>query len=185
LGALVSKRESDWASLMRAANAGDAGAYDRLLRQLAPVLRAGARRGLVRAGLGPADAEDVVQETLLAVHLKRQTWDEGLPIGPWINAIARNKLIDFLRRRRMRAHVPIDDLAEVLPAQDAEPSAVAHDIDRHVGALPERQREVVRRIAVDGASIGEAARALDMNEGAVRVALHRGLNRLATKFRAQ
>jgi len=170
---------------MRAANAGDTAAYDRLLRQLAPVLRASASRGLVRAGLGPADAEDVVQETLLAIHLKRQTWDQELPIGPWINAIARNKLIDFLRRRRVRFDVPIDDLAEVLPAEDAEPTAVAHDVDRHVGALPERQRAVVRAIAVDGASIAETARALDMNEGAVRVALHRGLNRLATKFRNQ
>jgi RNA polymerase sigma-70 factor (ECF subfamily) len=181
----VSKRESDWAGLMRAANAGDAAAYDRLLRQLAPVLRAGASRGLARSGLGPADAEDVVQETLLAIHLKRHTWDTGLPIGPWINAIARNKLIDFLRRRRGRVDVPIDDLAEVLPAEDAEPTATAHDVDRHVGALPARQREVVRAIAVEGVSITETAKTLGMNEGAVRVALHRGLTRLATKFRTQ
>jgi RNA polymerase sigma-70 factor, ECF subfamily len=180
---LVNRRESDWAGLMRAANAGDAAAYDRLLRELAVALRASARAGMRRAGQAAADAEDVVQETLLAIHLKRHTWDQNAPLGPWINAIARNKLIDFLRRRRGRFDVPIDDLVEVLAAEEAEPTAAAHDVDRHVGALPTRQREVVRAIAVDGASIGETAKALNMNEGAVRVALHRGLNRLATKFR--
>jgi len=177
------RREVEWAELMRAANAGDAAAYDRLLRELAPALRAGARRGLARAGLGPADAEDVVQETLLAIHLKRQTWDETLPLGPWVNAIARNKLIDFLRRRRARFDVPIDDLAEILPAEEAAPTVPTRDVERHVGALPARQRDVVRAIAVDGASIGDTASRFGMNEGAVRVALHRGLTKLATKLR--
>ena len=82
---------------MRAGNAGDADSYRRLLLQLTPVLRAVARRGLSRAGMADTDAEDVVQETLLAIHLKRQSWDEDAPIGPWLRAIARHKMIDTLR----------------------------------------------------------------------------------------
>ena len=74
---------------MRLALAGDAAAYDRCLRAMAARLRAGVRRAIVRAGLAANDAEDVVQEILLAVHLKRHTWDAARPIGPWLAAIAR------------------------------------------------------------------------------------------------
>src|SRR5262249_16260545 len=104
--ARVSERDSEWAGLMRAAMNGDAAAYNRVLTSLAPAIRAAARRGLGRAGLVAEDAEDIVQETLLAIHLKRHTWDPTLPLGPWVRAIARNKLIDVIRRRGHRAHVP-------------------------------------------------------------------------------
>jgi RNA polymerase sigma-70 factor (ECF subfamily) len=178
----VNERETQWADLMRAANAGDGAAYARLLRELTPVLRSTARRGLTRSGQPVADAEDVVQETLIAIHLKRHTWDDGLPISPWVAAIARNKLIDALRRRNRRVSVPIDDFADTLAADGPSPEPAARDVDRHVDALPDRQRTVVRAIAIEGASISEAATQLTMTEGAVRVALHRGLAALYAKF---
>ena len=62
-----------------------------------------------------------MQETLLAVHLKRQTWDERQPLLPWVRAIAQNKLIDNLRRRGRRVHVPIDDVSDAL-AVDEQPA---------------------------------------------------------------
>src|SRR5580698_9022811 len=101
---------------MRAGNAGDADSYGRLLRQLSPALRAFAGRGLARAGMPVTDAEDIVQETMLAVHLKRQTWDESAPLAPWLFAIARHKMIDVLRRRGRRIEVSIDDYVEILGA---------------------------------------------------------------------
>jgi RNA polymerase sigma-70 factor, ECF subfamily len=170
---------------MRAGNAGDAESYRRLLLQLTPVLRAVARRGLASAGLADTDAEDVVQETLLAVHLKRQSWDEDAPIGPWLRAIARHKMIDTLRRRGRRIDVPLDDFAEVLGGGESEPSMLVADVDRHLESLPAGQRKVVRAIAVDGASISEAAARLSTTKGAVRVALHRGLRALASKINAE
>src|SRR4051812_43936867 len=109
---------------MRAAMNGDTTAYDRLLSDLALALRAGARRGLARAGRPAEDAEDVVQETLLAIHLKRHTWDPSLPFGPWVRAIARNKLIDALRRRGHRFHVPIEDFEETLASDAEEPTPI-------------------------------------------------------------
>lgn len=175
-------REKEWALLMRAGNAGDASSYLELLRRLTPVLRAFARRGLARAGMAETDAEDVVQDTLLAIHLKRQTWDETAPIGPWIWAITRHKLIDALRRRGRRIDLPIDDFAESLPNGEPEPSLLVADVDRHLDGLPAGQRSVVRIIAIDGGSIDDAATKLVMSKGAVRVALHRGLARLAAKF---
>jgi len=108
----VVDRESCWAELMQAANRGDGAAYHCLLKELVPVLRRVVSRGFAHRGLGSGDAEDVVQETLLAVHLKRHTWDERQRLFPWIQAIAHNKLIDNLRRRGRRAPVPIDDIAE-------------------------------------------------------------------------
>jgi RNA polymerase sigma-70 factor (ECF subfamily) len=175
-------QENRWALLLSAANAGDAEAYRQLLLQLTPVLRAFARRSLERAGLSGADAEDIVQETLLAIHLKKQTFDSKAQAGPWIWAIARHKMIDMLRRRGRRIDLPIDSFAEVLEAVESEPSMLVADVDRHVESLPAGQRDVVRAIAVDGASITEAAARLSMTTGAVRVALHRGLRALAAKL---
>jgi RNA polymerase sigma-70 factor (ECF subfamily) len=175
-------REKEWALLMRAGNAGDADSYRRLLMQLTPVLRAVARRGLASAGMADTDAEDVVQETLLAIHLKRQSWDEDAPFGPWLRAIARHKMIDALRRRGRRIDLPLDGFAEVLAGGESEPTMLVADVDRHLPDLPAGQRSVVWAIAVDGATIDETAARLSMTNGAVRVALHRGLSALARKF---
>ncbi|WP_026606439.1 sigma-70 family RNA polymerase sigma factor [Methylocapsa acidiphila] len=176
-------REKEWAMLMRAAMAGDAACYQQLLRSLAPTLRAAARRGLAHAGMAETDAEDVVQEILLAVHLKRQTWEKTAPFSPWLWAIARHKIIDALRRRGRRVDLPIEDFAESLKQDEAEPNMLVSDVNRHLDELPPGQRNVVRIVAVDGASIDEAAGRLAMTKGAVRVALHRGLAALAVKFR--
>jgi RNA polymerase sigma-70 factor (ECF subfamily) len=179
------EQEKQWALLMRASNAGDASSYQQLLRQLTPVLRATARRSLAPAGMADTDAEDVVQETLLAIHLKRQSWDEDAPFGPWLRAIARHKMIDVLRRRGRRVSVSIDDFAEVLADGGGEPDMLVDDVGRHLEDLPPGQRNVVRAIAVDGASIAEVAARFSMTSGAVRVALHRGLAALARKFRME
>jgi RNA polymerase sigma-70 factor (ECF subfamily) len=176
----VSERDID--GLMRAAMNGDAAAYNRLLTSLAPAIRSVARRGLARAGLGVEEAEDVVQETLLAIHLKRHTWDQSMPLGPWVRAIARNKFIDAMRRRGRRHHVPIDDVVETLAADTGEPTPLPGRLDDHLQSLPDRQQSVVRAISLDGASIRETATKLNMSEGAVRVALHRGLAALSVKF---
>src|SRR5256885_13496026 len=108
---------------MRSAISGDDGAYHRLLRSVTPVLRAAARRGLLRAGQPVDQPEDIVQDILLAVHLKRHTWDTNAPFAPWLFAIARNKLIDQLRRRGRRGFVDIDDFAETLAGGQAPGAA--------------------------------------------------------------
>jgi RNA polymerase sigma-70 factor (ECF subfamily) len=181
----VTERETDWDRLMRAGIGGDAAAYNRLLTSLAPAIRSGARRGLSRAGMSIEEAEDVVQETLLAIHLKRHTWDPSMPLGPWVRAIARNKLIDAMRRRGHRQHVPLDDVVDTLEAEAAQPNPLPSRLDAHLQNLPDRQQSVVRAISLDGASIRETAAKLKMSEGAVRVALHRGLAALAAKFGAR
>lgn len=175
-------RETEWTDLMRSANAGDSVAYHRLLKAITPVLRAATRRGLARAGQPVEQAEDIVQDILIAVHLKRHTWDPTAPFAPWLFAIARNKLIDALRRRGRRIFVNIDDFAETLPGAPQEDTLPAGEVTSHLEQLPARQRDVLQSIAVDARSIKDTAKKLAMSEGAVRVALHRGLSNLASKF---
>lgn len=167
---------------MRLARQGDDEAYRRLLGHVAVWLRVVVRRGLTSAGRGIADSEDVVQEALLAMHLKRDTWDETQPLEPWVRAIARYKLVDHLRRRGFHDHVDIDDHAGSLREADPDPAA-AVDSQRLLAGLPERQRRIVEEISLEGRRAAEVAVRLGMSEVAVRVALHRALKALAAAYR--
>jgi len=176
--------QSDWAVLMQDSLSGDADAYRRLLASLAPTLRAFVQRRGHAYGLERADAEDVVQETLLAIHLKRHTWDPSRPIAPWIVAITRNKMIDAQRRRRVRRDVPLEDVAPFLTAQPDDDPLIRRDLETMFEALGVRNRDLVQSISVEGRSIGETAKRLNMKEGAVRVALHRAIKAMATMYRS-
>jgi RNA polymerase sigma factor (sigma-70 family) len=164
-------------ALLRAANRGDRRAYADFLNGITPLLRGIARsRG---SGLGFDTCEDIVQETLLAIHQKRHTWREDMPVRPWLYAIVRYKVIDAFRARGRRIHLQIDEFAEVIPAEAGEDPTERSDIERVIGRLDTRSARIVRAIGLDGASIADVARDHDMTETAVRVALHRGLKRLA------
>ncbi|SON56856.1 RNA polymerase sigma factor SigM [Hartmannibacter diazotrophicus] len=167
---------------MRAANAGDRAAYHCLLSEITPYIRGLARRRLwTDAGTG--DVEDVVQEILLAIHLKRQTWDEDRPIGPWIATIARNKVVDALRRRSRQLDEPIEDFENLLPVEAEEAPAEDVDVEGMLQQLQERPRTIVRLVSIEGLAARDVANQLDMSEGAVRVALHRALKSLAALYR--
>lgn len=169
--------ETEWAALLRAANGGDGAAYARFLREVTPVLR-----GIVRArGRGvPSDQhEDIVQETLLAIHRKRHTWDPGRPLRPWLYAIARHKVTDAFRARGSRVDLDIADFAEVLAAEPGPDPTAAGDANRLLGQLEPRAAEIVRSIGLQGETPGATGERLRMSEGAVRVALHRAMKRLS------
>jgi RNA polymerase sigma-70 factor (ECF subfamily) len=169
---------------MRAAMAGDAGAYRQLLASLVPRVRAVVRSRCRSLGASESDVEDLVQEVLLTIHLKRGTWDQSRPIGPWVAAIARNKLIDVLRRRGRHIIVPIEDVVDSLQAEDRTPEVSTRDLDSLLGHLKPQQKEIVRSISLNGSSIRETADRLQMTEGAVRVTLHRALKALAVFYRS-
>ena len=178
-------REGESTAWMRAAISGDACAYHRFLVSVTPHLRLMARHRSRVAGAPERDVEDIVQEVLLAIHLKRGTWDQSRPIGPWIAAIVRNKLIDALRRRGRHVIVPIEDVIDTLGAEDHADGASPGEIDGLLGQLKVQQREIVKSISMNGSSVRETADRLHMTEGAVRVALHRALKTLAALYRSQ
>ncbi len=172
------KTENELADLLRAAIAGDQRAYALFLDRVSGFIRSYVRRRISHGGVDP---EDVVQETLLAIHLKRHTWMSDSAVLPWVYAIARFKLIDAFRRRGRRVEIDVDDIAETYAQPEAE-TASDRDIGHALDALAPGQRSVVAAISVEGCSIEEAALKLGMNEGAVRVALHRGLAAIARRF---
>jgi RNA polymerase sigma-70 factor (ECF subfamily) len=171
----MTDRETEWAALLRAANAGDGQAYARFLHAVTPVLR-GILRSRGRA-LEAAAHEDVLQEVLLAIHDKRHTWREDAPLLPWLYAIARYKLADAFRRRRTAIHLPIEDWQDQLAAPEADPGA-ARDSAALIGRLDARSAAIVRAVSLDGESAAEVGQRLEMSEGAVRVTLHRAMRRM-------
>jgi RNA polymerase sigma-70 factor (ECF subfamily) len=180
----TSSQENDWAVWMRAAMTGDAGAYRQLLVSVAPHVRAVARSRCRSLGAPEGEVEDIVQEVLLTLHLKRGTWDRSRPIGPWVAAITRNKLIDILRQRGRHITVPIEDFMDSLQAEDLTPELSTRDMDTLLGHLKPQQKEIVRSISLNGSSIRETAERLQMTEVAVRVTLHRALKALAVFYRS-
>lgn len=167
---------------MRLALDGDQIAYGKLLAELVPYVRTTVRRILARSFRGQSDVEDIVQETLLAVHLKRTTWDPSLPFKPWLNAVTRHKTIDTIRRLGTRSEVDIESLSEIAAVNE---HCGEHQLDmrRMLGALDERQRQIVEQVSLGGHSAAEVGQKLGMSEGATRVALHRALKKLALAFR--
>ncbi len=172
---------------MRAALAGDAAAYGRLLSELTPYLRNLCRKACARAGLASSEAEDAVQETLLAIHLKRHTWDPGQNLTPWLAAIARNKIFDAARRRGRRAETDIADFEHMLaapPEQEAfDREREKQDALRLLDQLSGKQREAIEAVSIRGESLRMAAQTLGVTEGALRVSVHRGLKALAELYR--
>lgn len=166
--------------LMLAALAGDAAAYRRLLAALRSHLgRYYARR------LGPAlaaSAEDLVQDTLMAIHTRRMTYDPAQPFTAWVHAIARYKLIDLFRRHKVRPSVPLEDDAALFARDDAEDATHRMDVDVALAALPPRSATLIREVKLGGASVAEAAASAGMSETAAKVAIHRGLKSLMSRF---
>jgi RNA polymerase sigma-70 factor (ECF subfamily) len=173
----------DWTVWMRQALDGDQAAYRCLLSAVASRLRVQMRGRLARWGATDIEPEDVVQETLLAIHLKRHTWDRVERFEPWLAAVARNKLIDALRRRGRRVELPIEDFEETLADEGSGNESDALDVSRLLVQLPDRQQQIVQLVAVEGQDVRTVAQRLQMSEVNVRVSLHRSLKALAALYR--
>ncbi len=160
---------------------GDEGAYRHLLHALRRLLIAYYGRRMAAAARG--DVEDIVQETLLSLHAKRETYDRARPFTAWFFSIARYKLIDHYRGRgaRLLAEVELDETLEAEPSVDAVTARM--DVERLLDELPERQRDLIRRVKLEGHSIAEAAQQSGQTELAARVGIHRTLKVLAAKLR--
>ena len=163
--------------------AGDAAAYQAFLKDLSGYLRAFLRKRMVRL---PEEVEDLVQESLLAVHNQRHTYDPGQPLTAWVHAIAKYKLVDLLRRRACRELLndPLDDELAVLANSDTNATAARLDLAKLLEQLPERQRLPIVCMKLKGLSVVETARLTGMSESAVKVGVHRGLKALAAMIRA-
>lgn len=176
----MTTHEIELKALMLASLGGDAASHRTLLDRLSSRLRGYYKGKLARIGRGATEAEDLVQEGILAIHLKRHTYDPAEPFTPWVHAIARYKLIDFLRRTRTsRADVPIEEADTVMAHDDNLSAESTHDLRRLMQQLPEKMRCSIEAVKLDGQSIAEAADRCGISESGVKVNIHRGLKALA------
>jgi RNA polymerase sigma-70 factor (ECF subfamily) len=166
-------------ALMLASLDGSATSYRSLLERLSSRLRAYYKGKLARVGRGATEAEDLVQEVLLAIHLKRHTYDTGEPFTPWVHTIARYKLIDYLRRTRTASSIPIDEDTEIMAQDDHTGAESSHDIKKLLGRLPEKVRCAIECVKLEGRSVAEAAVRCGISESGVKINIHRGLRTLA------
>ncbi|SNR59897.1 RNA polymerase sigma-70 factor, ECF subfamily [Methylobacillus rhizosphaerae] len=176
--------EKELRTLMLGALDGNAESYRYFLQQASSLLRAYFRRRLTAA---PDEVEDLLQETLLAIHAQRHTYRRSEPLTPWLYAVARYKMIDCLRRRsRYEAlNDPLDDEAEWLAATDEEAYESKKDLGRMLEVLPVHQRLPIQYTKLDGMSVAEAAAMTGMSVSAIKVGVHRGMKALAKIWKEQ
>jgi RNA polymerase sigma-70 factor (ECF subfamily) len=177
----VDTAEPDLKALMLRARDGDAAAYRLLLTGLRDRLRVYFAR---RLAADPAQAEDLVQETLMAIHAKRATYDPGQPVTPWVYAIARYKLIDHFRRTRPGRWRAIAHDDEFAIDDDSATVETRHDLERGLSQLSPATRDLVERVKLREEPVAEVARRAGMSESAVKVAVHRAVARLSARFRS-
>lgn len=161
---------------------GETDAYRDFLKELGAHLRAFFRKRLTRV---PDEVEDLVQETLLAVHNQRHTYDADQPLTAWVHAIAKYKLVDLLRRRARGVQLddPLDEQSELLATSDEQAREARRDLAQLLERLPDRQRLPIVHVKIEGLSVVETARLTGLSVSAVKIGVHRGLKALAAMIR--
>lgn len=178
----VDMTEADLKLLMVAGMAGDGRAQSALLSSCAVRLRAYFARRL--AGRDH-DVEDLVQDTLIAIHTRRESYDPALPLTAWLYGMARYKLIDHFRRNGIRATVPIDDVPEAAIEDDGDTVLARIDVDRLLATLPAKQAAAIRLTRIDGLAVTEAAGRSGQSETSIKVGVHRGLKKLSVAIKGR
>ncbi len=174
------ERDQAWSRLMRAAQSGDRSAYERLLREISPLIRALVRRHCSNR----ADIEEMVQDTLLTLHRVRHTYDPGRPFCPWLAAIAWRRSIDALRRRMRVSRFETPELglyetfSDDAANNDGEGIGSAEEVQDLLRLLPPRQREALESLKLREMTLAEASAASGQSVAALKVNSHRGLKTL-------
>lgn len=157
---------------------GDQEAYRTLLDDIAPSLLGFLRRRIH----DPHELEDAYQETLVALHRARHTYDPRRPVEPWLFTIARNVVADHGRRARRRGREVVLDTANE-PAADPERN-MGLLFKQALGQLPRNQRDAFEMLKLEGLSVAEAAARAGTTNGALRVRAHRAYVFLRTLLRS-
>lgn len=179
----VASTEPEFRALMIQGLEGDAAAYKTLLGRLSLQLRAYFKGQLARVNRGPVEAEDLVQEALIAIHTRRHTYDTSQLFTPWVYAIARYKFVDYLRQTKATIKdVPIEGAEEATAQDDRAHVESSLDLERLMAGLSPKVRQAIQYVKIDGLSVSEAAERCGMSESNVKVSVHRGLRALALRI---
>lgn len=160
---------------------GDASSQTQLLRAIVPILGSFYRRRMFGA---TGDVDDLIQETLIAVHSRRATFDRDRGFSEWLFAIARYKMIDHYRKAGRTC--TIEGLEEQLISDGFEDASGAElDVNRLLDSLPPKQAAAIRATRLEGLSTAEAAARGKIGESDVKVSVHRGLNALIARIKGE
>lgn len=177
-----SDQEKRWAGWMLAAQEGNQELYQKLLTELAQYLE----KWMLRSIHQMENSQDIVQEILLCVHRAKHTYLPNRPFKPWLNAIARNKLIDYIRKHQRNREYLTWEESPFDPVDDTFRESLNQGLSDRLSAalqtLPEKQRQIIELLKLEDQSVREVAEKLEMNESAVKVAAHRAYKRLRKKL---
>lgn len=183
-GAVEGRPDEDhWGAAMAAAQAGDEEAYRGLLDELLPFVRRQVRSRI----FAPVDAEDVVQNALIAIHRGRHTYRPERPYGPWMRTVVRHCIIDWFRERgrRLQRELVVEEpelFAEPAEAEEPGSQQLSPPLVEALEALPAKQREAVELIHLHGLSVAEASIRAGVSPGALKVRAHRGYRALRARL---
>jgi RNA polymerase sigma-70 factor (ECF subfamily) len=171
----LASTEEELVGLLRLSRAGDSRAYEDFLRKLVPVFIAYYHR---RTRSSPSEADDFVQDCLLAIHQRQITYDSTRPLLPWVYAIAKHKLID--RFRSQKAKGDFSDFNDSDGSYEVEAALTARmDVEALLDRAPAKQRDAIIATKLVGDSVAEHAAASGLSLSDVKVSVHRGLKYLA------
>ncbi|NBV07166.1 MAG: sigma-70 family RNA polymerase sigma factor [Proteobacteria bacterium] len=166
--------------LMRLALDGNQVAYAQFLTQVATLLRS-----VVAKKITSADVEDVTQEILLSIHKARHTYDCDRAIMPWIFSIARFRITDYLRKHYSQMRHKAADVSELenILADVTDTTSNNELIEEWLEDVPEKHKQILIMMHVEGYTVKEVAARIGMNESAVKVAAHRAIKKIRNKFK--
>ena len=129
-----------------------------------------------------SDADDLLQETFIKVYMNIDRYSPDYTFGQWVYTIARNTLIDYLRRRSDDVSIDERFLSPVSPGPTPEESVInlqqRTQIERYLERLTPRYRRLVVLRFFDGLSYEEIAARLDLPLGTVKTQIHRARGRM-------
>jgi RNA polymerase sigma-70 factor (ECF subfamily) len=158
---------------------GDSLAYRQLLEECLPMIRQSTKFHLLRFRQ-QAFVEDMTQEVLLAIHQKLHTYDDKYPFIPWLRAVIRHKIIDFLRKNRTKM-VSLDEENSIVleDASSKQDATTARDLDVLLKRLKPPAGDIIYMLKVEGMSVAELARKFKLSESNIKTIVHRGLAKLS------
>ena len=153
------------------------------------MLQSFVKNSLVRMGQGGSPVgDDIIQEVLLAIHAKRDTYDPAQYFLPWMYAIGRYKLIDHLRSMKhlsktgsLEANEAAVDW-EAFKRSSTPQSEAEWDSEQLLSQLPQKQRDLLKMVKLEGLSIQEAALRTGFSPSDVKVSIHRAIKSLQKKL---
>jgi RNA polymerase sigma-70 factor (ECF subfamily) len=175
-------QDTKWSMLMKQAQQGNKQSYQTLLKEINKVLSAFIYLRIKNS----SQVDDIVQEILIAIHRARHTYDPERAFTPWMFAIAKHKLIDYLRKskRTVDKEVSDDTFLEniALIESDDELETLKEQLHNAIEQLPEKQKTTVQLLKIEGYSVKEVSEKTGLSESAVKVTAHRAYKALKKRL---